>query len=734
MICYCCKIDINHYPKLRHPPVRALYIKMNNSTVFDITKISIETYDSKTKQKAWNHLSNLNPIVQYEMKVVVEQTNIVFQIYNKANKQDMHLNLKVKCQIHPETKKPYVSSATLRMIIKPPIIAFRYNIKDMLTNEIILKKAQFAIPNDLSFHTMIDTLVEKGVTLKDSKNRDYNHEISTNSNFETNYEKFESQIIESQQQDRTFNISSPIENSKSKHLSPVKESLFEPIEEPIGYGHKQSNFSQPASSVLESNVQNSYKNINNIKPPQNSQNLSYFDQAILKAYKERQYNSTDRFNFKDHVNEEVFLPQQSYNSFKKNINTKDLNYYHSEPLDQRNQQELNMNVNTAKNSFDSFNGPNFSFGPQHSESLTRRCSFYEIPLEQLYNTQRRNSVLVPMLPQNDVSSNGDNKGKVMKKEDIENMMTSVLNNVLPTISDLQKATAKNLPSEGNSASDVVKAPEINTKIVVKNVDGLSLDFFLCLDNETKIAILKNLGFFPALKLISGCDKNAQSLIHDLIEKELGEPIKTDSIFKANDRSCLASQDLKTDKQCDAKERNDPSSANPKKSDKSSKTLLAKPPSTPKKVSKVRRSALSPTAVLKELETWEKIDEETVEGAVVGKRFLRKPRKSRISSLFEQKDTESLVGVSYNETLVNQENLSYDMKVSKKISPKLCTNLESSALVGSNDVNQRNITFDKNTEIITGSSNINDIGNSSSLVENEVFNNHTKYKKSHELLK
>lgn len=45
-----------------------------------------------------------------------------------------------------------------------------------------------------------------------------------------------------------------------------------------------------------------------------------------------------------------------------------------------------------------------------------------------------------------------------------------------------------------------------------------------------------------------------------------------------------------------------------------------------------------------------------------------------------------------------------------------------------------MTLDKTTEVITGNSCMNDIGDSSSLVEDEVFNNHTKYKKSHELLK
>ncbi|CAI8492778.1 unnamed protein product [Hanseniaspora opuntiae] len=550
---------------------------MNNTTVFDITKVSIETYDAKTKQKEWNHLSNLNPNVQYEMKVVVEQTNLVFQICNKANKQDMHLNLKVKCQIHPETKRPYVSSATLRMIIKPPIIAFRYNIKDLVNNEIILKKAQF-------------------------------------------------------------------------------------------------------------------------------------------------------------VNEEAFLPQQNYNSLNKNIYNKDFNNPNQEQSSQRNHQDFNVNAYTAKNNIGTVNGPNFSYAPQHPESLSRRCSFYEVPVDQIYNTQRRNSVLVPILPQNDIPSNVDNKGKVMEKEDIENMMTSVLNNVLPKISDLQKASTKDSPMECKDVSVEVKAPEINTKNVVKNVDGLSLDFFLCLDNETKIGILKNLGFFQALKLISGCDDNTQRMLHDLIKKELGVPIKIDSILKANDYSHFALKDLNTSEQYNAKERDDTNAANPKKSAKSKKQVLDKTPSTPKKVNKPRRNALSPSTVLKELETWEKIDEDTVEGAIIGKRFLRKPRKSRLPSMFEQKDTVDYAEVSCNETLVNQERLSYGLKVSKEINPNLGKNAETNTLKCQNDLNQRNMTLDKTTEVITGNSYMNDIGDSSSLVEDEVFNNHTKYKKSHELLR
>ena len=707
---------------------------MNNTTVFDITKVSIETYDAKTKQKEWNHLSNLNPNVQYEMKVVVEQTNLVFQICNKANKQDMHLNLKVKCQIHPETKKPYVSSATLRMIIKPPIIAFRYNIKDLVNNEIILKKAQFGIPNDLSFHTMIDILVEKGVTLKDSKNRDYNHGTLTNLNLETNYDKFESQIIESQQQDRTFNISSPIEHAKPKHLSPVKESFYEPTEDTIGYGNKQPNFQQSVFSVLEPNVQNGYKNMNVIKPSQNSQKLYYSNQEEIKNHQQKQYNFAENFNYYDQVNEEAFLPQQNYNSLNKNIYNKDFNNPNQEQSSQRNHQDFNVNAYTAKNNIGTVNGPNFSYAPQHPELLSRRCSFYEVPVDQIYNTQRRNSVLVPILPQNDIPSNVDNKGKVMEKEDIENMMTSVLNNVLPKISDLQKASTKDSPMECKDVSVEVKAPEINTKTVVKNVDGLSLDFFLCLDNETKIGILKNLGFFQALKLISGCDDNTQRMLHDLIKKELGVPIKIDSILKANDYSHFALKDLNTSEQCNAKERDDTNAANPKKSAKSKKQVLDKTPSTPKKVNKPRRNALSPSTVLKELETWEKIDEDTVEGAIIGKRFLRKPRKSRLPSMFEQKDTVDYAEVSCNETLVNQERLSYGLKVSKEINPNLGKNAETNALKCQNDLNQRNMTLDKTTEVITGNSYMNDIGDSSSLVEDEVFNNHTKYKKSHELLR
>lgn len=707
---------------------------MNNTTVFDITKVSIEAYDSKTKQKKWNHLSSLNPNVQYEMKVVVEQTNLIFQIYNKANKQYMPLNLKVKCQIHPDTKKPYVSSTTLRMIVKPPIIAFRYNIKDLLNNEIVLKKAQFGIPNDLSFHTLIDTLVEKGVTLKDSKNRDYNHNSSINANFETNYDKFESQIIESQQQDCTFNISSPIEHAKPTHLSPVKESFFEASEDTIGYGNKQSNFHQPVSTMLESNVQNGYKNMNIIKPFQNSQKLYYSDQEDVKTYKQKQYNFTEGFKRYDQVDEEGFLPHQSYSSFNKNIPAKDLDYTNQEQSTQKSHRDFNTNVYTAKNHVDSFNGSNFSYTPQHPEPLSRRCSFYEVPLSQMYSTQRRNSILVPILPHSDVPSNADNKGKIMEREDIENMMTSVLNNVLPKISDLQKASTKDLPTESKEVPAEVKAPEVNKKPVVKNVDGLSLDFFLCLDNETKIGILKNLGFFQALKLIRGCDENTQILLHNLIEKELDVPTKINSILKANNCSHFALQDVYTDKQCDAKVRDNPSAANFKRSDKTSKAVLDKQPKTPKKVNKARRNALSPSTVLKELETWEKIDEDTVEGAVVGKRFLRKPRKSRLPSMFEQNDTEDYVGASCNEPLVNQEKLSYGLKVSKQIKPQLCKNTESNALIGPNDLNKRNTSLDKTTEVITGNSYINNMGDSSSLVEDEVFNNHTKYKKSHELLK
>lgn len=569
-----------------------------------------------------------------------------------------------------ETKKPYVSSATLRMIIKPPIIAFRYNIKDLVNNEIILKKAQFGIPNDLSFHTMIDILVEKGVTLKDSKNRDYNHGTLTNLNLETNYDKFESQIIESQQQDRTFNISSPIEHAKPKHLSPVKESFYEPTEDTIGYGNKQPNFQQSVFSVLEPNAQNGYKNMNIIKPSQNSQRLYYPNQEEIKNHQQKQYNFTESFNYYDQVNEEAFLPQQSYNSLNKNIYNKDFNYPNQEQSSQRNHQDFNVNAYIAKNNIGTVNGPNFSYAPQHPESLSRRCSFYEVPVDQIYNTQRRNSVLVPILPQNDIPSNVDNKAKVMEKEDIENMMTSVLNNVLPKISDLQKASTKDSPMECKDVSVEVKAPEINTKNVVKNVDGLSLDFFLCLDNETKIGVLKNLGFFQALKLISGCDNNTQRMLHDLIKKELGMPIKIDSILKANDYSHFALKDLNTSEQCNAKERDDTNAANSKKSAKSKKQVLDKTPSTPKKVNKPRRNALSPSTVLKELETWEKIDEDTVEGAIIGKRFLRKPRKSRLPSMFEQKNTVDYAEVSCNETLVNQERLSYGLKLSKEINPNL----------------------------------------------------------------
>ncbi|CAI8492834.1 unnamed protein product [Hanseniaspora opuntiae] len=103
-------------------------------------------------------------------------------------------------------------------------------------------------------------------------------------------------------------------------------------------------------------------------------------------------------------------------------------------------------------------------------------------------------------------------------------------------------------------------------------------------------------------------------------------------------------------------------------------------------------------------------------------------------MFEQKDTVDYAEVSCNETLVNQERLSYGLKVSKEINPNLGKNAETNALKCQNDLNQRNMTLDKTTEVITGNSYMNDIGNSSSLVEDEVFNNHTKYKKSHELLR
>lgn len=708
---------------------------MNNTTVFDINKVSIEVYDAKTKKKEWNHLSNLNPNVDYEIKVVVEKTNLIFQIYNKLNKQDMHLNLKVKCQIHPDTKRPYVSSTTLRMIIKPPIIAFRYNIKDVLNNEIVLKKAQFGIPNNLSFQTMIDTLVEKGVTLKDSKNRDYNHSTLTNANLENNFDKFESQIIESQQQDRTFNISTPIEHAKPMNLSPVKENLSEANEDTIGYGNKQINSYQPFSTMLESNVRNAAKNISIVKPTQNSQRYYNSDPEDVRHYKQSQYNVTDNYNYYDQVNEEPLLPQQSYNSFSKNMNTKDLNYSNQEQSSQRNYREVNMNTYAARNNADSFNAPAFGYTSQHPEPLSRRCSFYEVPLEQVYNTQRRNSILVPILPQNNVSSNNDSKSKVMEKEDIESMMTSVLNNVLPKISDLQKPSTKELPVKRKETSTEFKASEICSTSVLKNVDGLSLEFFSCLDNQTKIGILKNLGFFQALKLISGCDKSTQKLLNGLIEKELNIPIKINNIIKANNSNNVSSQNLMINDQSGLREEDSSSVVKPKRNSKTSKTVLNKKPNNSKKVNKAKATASSPSSVLKTLETWEKIDEETVEGKVVGNRFLRKPRKCRLSNIFEQDDTESNVGSGCNETVVVQRKLSHEgSSVCRKRKSKMLSNMDFNTIKESNELNQRDINLDKTTEVINGNSYMNDIGNSSDIVEDEVFNHHIKYKKNHELLK
>lgn len=597
---------------------------MNSTTVFQINKVSIETYDPKTKTKKWNHLSNTNPNGFYEMKVTIDKSDLIFQIYNKADKMDMQLNLKVKYQIHPKTGKAFVSSTTLRMIIKPPIIAFRYNIKDFLNNEIVLKKAQFSISDDLSFQAMIDILVKKGVTLKDSKNRDYTPVFFSNDSYETFYNEFENQILESQVSDCNLNLTSPIEHTKSKKLETLKENIYEIEDEKISYGSKPSQPHIYDNFSVKQNDTNIFKNKNFVENVKNPTKFLYSDQEDINNFKETPKTFSEKLDYLEVPNNSKHFSQQKNSFYERNGHNNEPSYLYQKQHNLFSSNDLGAYV-VPNNKFYS-DVKEYDAEKQKEDNFSRRNSFYEPPIERIYSEQRRRSIVIPILTQNENSDIIYSNKKVMEQDDIENMMTSVLKNVLPKISDFQKSAEMIQPSEEKKKNNSI-AIDTNTK--VDNINGLSTEFFLCLDDQTKLGILKNLQFFQALKLLSKCKLDKQKTMFELIGKEVSIPDGVINMLNnkinAPSNNCYTSSTIENNTDISAHCTTPITSAKTKNPLK--KAIKLKNNNTESKITKRKRKMSStPMDLIKKLETWANINEYTVEGEFVGDRFLRRKKE------------------------------------------------------------------------------------------------------------
>ncbi|KAL6929868.1 hypothetical protein ACO0SA_001272 [Hanseniaspora valbyensis] len=468
---------------------------MLNSSTINISKLSIEEYNPDTQTKNWKHLSQLNPKTDYKLLLNVNNDTIIFQIAESTNIKKLLFNLRVNFEKNSEGLN-VVAPTALRMIVKSPILALRYNVKDSKNNKIVLKKAQFSIQSTEDFSSVMNLMTHIGVSLKDSKNNDFvfkekKEELKANNDISFNND--ENLMLESQV---TFsNVSNAPINSPEQKLNSQQQNSYwnSGCYEEIEYGHNNKKvrnmhpISENIVDLTDSNIdkiqymestpkKNSYnwedKNINNPIQINESTNIPiHHSQINQQEFKNTQNSFHYQNNIKNNAQHLNNLQQYTNNKIIQNANGPE---YYSAYNKVSNKITNNNNINPNQNFSHQNIISNQEYGPNSNvrnynipDQQINEERFYEnnIPYNQIvqyvnpqrrqsfygsYNknlncgtfpenhnqisNSRRNSVYVPCVPSVDIDSSFHmQESQVMVKEDIESLMTTVLKKVLPEI-------------------------------------------------------------------------------------------------------------------------------------------------------------------------------------------------------------------------------------------------------------------------------------------------------------
>lgn len=539
---------------------------MTNLHSYSISKFSMEKYDSTSKTKTWKHFSQTNANARYKLMLAIGKDYIVFQITEVSKTNEICFNLKVFIE-RSSLGIRFVDPSNLRIIVKPPVLALRYNVIDNQTSEMVLSKAQFSIPDDNKFREAIELLNQVGISLKDTKSNFFvlREENKTNSSFfSNNKENFilESQILDPYMHEHNTPAAiKPFINNQNQHDSNGKyyEELIygynnnrkrnqhcinEKISAFSDNWNSQSRYTDhnQSNKVPEMHAGNQVnKNINfqHSQIHDRSQNL----QSKLYLPNYQQTTSSQNYcynNASQKILEKANVYEQNYNSDSKYYDLKsmfEINKTHQQNFLINN--EPNVDPPTCAGN-DYSNHSQLFYNNNHVNPIYNE-------LASLVNAEKKKSLY-----------DKNTESQLINKDNFECLIKSVLKKVLPEISkseisadiDFKIDTFSTKQNNNNNSllhlgkkqtknKQKKKSEQPSTKVGNKkkiskkgtlrktskkgvhedyNKNVLSANFFLTLDIQTKFEVLKKLSFIEAVAMLQECETDTKIKLNEMINR------------------------------------------------------------------------------------------------------------------------------------------------------------------------------------------------------------------------
>ncbi|XBW35058.1 hypothetical protein QEN19_000621 [Hanseniaspora menglaensis] len=511
---------------------------MSNSLCFKVTKVSVEEYDSHTKNRSWKHLSQLNNSYTYTFFAIFYNEDIVLKIIEESSSSKEIINLKIPYQSDWAGKK-IVAVETIRIIVKPPVLALRYAVLDAVNQETVLKKAQFSILNQKNFVDTIKFMELAGITMKDTKtNKFYNHK---------NYnvaENDESSILDSQYPSFTLLNSQKKDDCNSEKYQ--CHYINEPQIENLPYGNLHKNNQRVVSSKCRKKNE---KSNNSIYPQHETQTVNlnpglFFESDLSKITKPENKVLQSSGNAK-YVADEVYIQSQ--------MNTHPSEYFPNSQIKNIQDKEIfcpDLLKNTLKPLKDNTLNHTIPYKKISEFSKTlNQSNLYDfegikslpyatpsrdkenVNINSFYKKSDKTPYSALITPQNNDTKNN---------EAIESLATSLIAKILPEALQKSYSTQNKLATdtkENNISSDLKVINSGNTHYneassvydhfsarshkeqIIPIESKLSINFFKSLDDITKLGILQNLNFMEGIELFQQCDVALQRKLTLLINDQ-----------------------------------------------------------------------------------------------------------------------------------------------------------------------------------------------------------------------
>lgn len=509
---------------------------MSSIYCYSISKFSMENYNSTLKTKIWEHFSQTNANARYKLAMEIGNGSLVLQISEVSKTNEHFLNLKVFVETD-SSGKCFVDPSALRMIIKPPVLALRYTVRDSQNSELVVSKAQFSVPDETKFQEAIELFNQVGISLKDVKSNNFvlNRGSILNSIFSSSNKEnhmLESQILHHNMQQH--NISAATNTSANdQKLHDTNEKYYEKL---IYGNNNQKKTSQnfindQLSAFPQQFNEDSQYNKNNlsIKAPemyaksQVNRNLNFQSSQI--------YDKSQNFSSKVYSqNYPQATSMESYNNASQKKKEKTYLYqsndnYGSEhfELPNNNENYLFSASNVIPKLYASNDYSNYSqifYDSDHLNPTHNKHGLFS-------NTKEKPNFYFP---------NAENQ--LITKKNIEGLVKSVLKKVLPEISKTelnhentnfdivstkQKKKAEESSNKRNNLKNIKKNAAFKKKFKKDsskdyNKHVLSKNVFLAMDIKRKFEVLKKSSFIEAVFMLQECDSDIQLNLSNMISR------------------------------------------------------------------------------------------------------------------------------------------------------------------------------------------------------------------------